>query len=221
MRLFYFRRLHSTFEILTGPSATLRGGSRGSREQLARFLPLPGALVPLQLASTALTSTAAFFRFFISRVQLEPNATSDGKTLTWPFALKPPRNQTRSPVSDRPNIYRPGWGGISLRSSGCLKNFLSPQITPAISHLAVYQPRLFGGGDGSLHSIWSQLYSETVWGWGRDCSEGRGRVEGVGVDIRLATFIRRSGSETQCVPDARPTRTLATVWADQMLEKDR
>lgn len=59
---------------------------------------------------------------------------------------------------------------ISLSSStckACLKNFLSPQITSTISHLTVYQPRLFSCGDGLLRSIWSQLYSESVWGWGR------------------------------------------------------
>lgn len=39
-----------------------------------------------------------------------------------------------------------------------------------------------------------------------------------GVAIRSATFIRRSGSETQCAPDARSTCVLATVWEDQMLE---
>lgn len=55
----------------------------------------------------------------------------------------------------------------------------------------------------------------TLYGDGVGGAEGLGWCDGVA--IRSATFIRQSGSETQCAPDARSTRTLATVWEDQML----
>lgn len=109
-----------------------------------------------------------------------------------------------------------GGGVICLQGStwkACLENFLSPQITSTISHLTFFQPCLFSGGDGLPCSIWSLLYSHTVWRWGG--AEGLGWCDGVA--IRSATFIRQSGSETQCAPDARSTRTLVTVWEDQML----
>lgn len=47
----------------------------------------------------------------------------------------------------------------------CLKNFLSPQITPTLSHLNFFQPCPFLGRDGLPRSIWPRPYSETVWRW--------------------------------------------------------
>lgn len=57
------------------------------------------------------------------------------------------------------------------------------------------------------------MYSETVWARGRGAGGG-----GRGWRLDWPHSSDGRGLETQCAPDARPTRKLATVWADQMLD---
>lgn len=75
MRLFYFRRLHSTFENPPGPSATFWEGSRGSWEAACSFpFLLLGALVLLHRRERAADVGRGTFQVFVSRVQREPAA---------------------------------------------------------------------------------------------------------------------------------------------------
>lgn len=186
---FYFRRLHSTFEILPVPRLLCGKEAEGVRS--SSLISFRSPSLPIRAPSPLLpTATVAHSRFLFHgcsrsqkrsrmknaylafRVEITLGGEQERRFKVQSDALQPCCS-VLPPQIELISIDREGGRGVGgvicLQGStwkAGLENFLSPQITSTISHLTFFQPCLFSGGDGLPCSIWSLLYSRTVWRWG-------------------------------------------------------